>query len=208
MTIFIYYVQEAKKGRGKRKLNLSEEDIEETLASMSDGESEQKENRATVDSFVTSQYFQGSLRDYQKIGVNWMKVLYENGLNGILADEMGLGKTVQIIALFADLIQKNLEGPYLVIVPLSTLPNWKSEFERFAPQLPVVIFYGNVQERVGIKRQIMKKYRVGTLTTYPIVITTYQMPMSETNFFKQFNWRYVVVDEAQRIKNYECQLFR
>ena len=61
--------------------------------------------------------------------------MYENGVNGILADEMGLGKTVQCIAMMAHLVNMGVPGPYLVVAPLSTLPNWQSEFERFAPKV-------------------------------------------------------------------------
>lgn len=61
------------------------------------------------------------------------QTLYENGVNGILADEMGLGKTVQCIAMMAHLVHKGVPGPFLVCAPLSTLPNWYSEFKRFAP---------------------------------------------------------------------------
>jgi ATP-dependent DNA helicase len=63
------------------------------------------------------------------------QLLYENGVSGILADEMGLGKTLQVIALFCHLIEKRVPGPFLVVAPLSTLPNWILEFERFAPQV-------------------------------------------------------------------------
>jgi len=61
--------------------------------------------------------------------------MYENGVNGILADEMGLGKTVQCIAMIAHIISMNVTGPYLIVVPLSTLPNWVNEFRRFAPKV-------------------------------------------------------------------------
>jgi ATP-dependent DNA helicase len=63
------------------------------------------------------------------------QLLYENGVNGILADEMGLGKTLQVIALFCHLIEMRVTGPFLVVAPLSTLPNWMLEFERFAPKV-------------------------------------------------------------------------
>lgn len=66
-----------------------------------------------------------------------MQVLYENGVNGLLADEMGLGKTVQIIAFICYLIEMGVTGPFLLIAPLATLPNWVLEFERFAPQVSV-----------------------------------------------------------------------
>lgn len=63
------------------------------------------------------------------------QVLYENGVNGILGDEMGLGKTVQCIAFVAQLMQNGVKGPFLVVAPLSTLPNWVSEFKRFTPMV-------------------------------------------------------------------------
>lgn len=188
---------------------MSEEDIKDELDTISDEESVEKENSKPVEKFVQPKYFVGELRDYQKVGLNWLKVLYENGLNGILADEMGLGKTIQVIALFSYLIEKQISGPYLVIVPLSTLPNWISEFERFAPKLPVVTYYGSADVRLGLRNRLSKKYKVTpTYSSYPIVLMTYQAPMSDSSFLKQFNWRYIVIDEAQRIKNYQSQLFR
>lgn len=63
------------------------------------------------------------------------QALFENGVNGILGDEMGLGKTIQTIALLCHLIEQGVPGPFLVVGPLSTLPNWMSEFERFAPKV-------------------------------------------------------------------------
>ena len=63
--------------------------------------------------------------------------MFENGVNGILADEMGLGKTLQCIALLSHLIEMKVSGPFLVAAPLSTLPNWLTEFERFAPKVSI-----------------------------------------------------------------------
>lgn len=62
-------------------------------------------------------------------------MLWENGINGILADEMGLGKTIQCIAHIAMMIEKKVTGPFLVVAPLSTLPNWVNEFKRFTPEV-------------------------------------------------------------------------
>ena len=69
--------------------------------------------------------------------------MYENGVNGILADEMGLGKTIQVIAVIANLMYQGLNGPYLILGPLSTVPNWVAEFEKFAPRVSDG-FYGEV----------------------------------------------------------------
>lgn len=74
-----------------------------------------------------------------------LQMLYENGVNGILADEMGLGKTVQCIALVSHLASMGVKGPFLICAPLSTIPNWVAEFERFTPQVRnnfyIFIFY-------------------------------------------------------------------
>ncbi|XP_045424843.1 lymphoid-specific helicase isoform X4 [Lemur catta] len=76
----------------------------------------------------------GVMRWYQVEGMEWLRMLWENGINGILADEMGLGKTVQCIATIALMIQRGVPGPFLVCGPLSTLPNWMAEFKRFTPE--------------------------------------------------------------------------
>ena len=74
--------------------------------------------------------------------------LYNNNLNGILADEMGLGKTIQTIALFAYLIEKkNNEGPFLVVVPLTTINNWIIEFKKWCPAIRIITYKGNKNER-------------------------------------------------------------
>jgi len=67
--------------------------------------------------------------------MTWLLGLFEHGINGILADEMGLGKTLQSIALVVSLIERGVKGPFLIAAPLSTLPNWLSEFQKFAPEV-------------------------------------------------------------------------
>lgn len=73
----------------------------------------------------------GKLKPYQLKGVKWLISLWQNGLNGILADQMGLGKTIQTISFLAHLKGNGLDGPYLVIAPLSTLSNWVNEIQRY-----------------------------------------------------------------------------
>ncbi|XP_066590003.1 lymphocyte-specific helicase-like isoform X2 [Prorops nasuta] len=188
----------------KKKINLSQEEIETELSAI-----DESENDVTADSVETPKYFLGSLRDYQKQGLQWLKVLYENGMNGILADEMGLGKTVQVIALFCHLVSKRQMGPYLIIAPLSTLPNWQSEFERFAPELPIVLLHGKPDIRRVAHKQIQSKHLVGKdFHMQPIVITTYEIARSDNLFLRGQNWRYIVVDEGQKVKNHECVLSR
>ncbi|XP_055110938.1 lymphoid-specific helicase isoform X7 [Symphalangus syndactylus] len=89
----------------------------------------------------------GVMRWYQVEGMEWLRMLWENGINGILADEMGLGKTVQCIATIALMIQRGVPGPFLVCGPLSTLPNWMAEFKRFTPDIPTMLYHGTQEER-------------------------------------------------------------
>lgn len=171
-------------------------------------------NEMTIDndensSTKLSTFFNGELRNYQKEGLKWLETLYENGVNGILADEMGLGKTVQIIALFCSLLEKKQCGPYLIVAPLSTLPNWIIEFERFAPEIPLVTFHGQQDERLLGCTKIDKKYTLKNgFKTQPVVLTSFEVPLRETKFLKSQKWRYLVIDEGQRIKNPNCQLVK
>ncbi|XP_076749055.1 lymphoid-specific helicase [Xylocopa sonorina] len=188
----------------KKKLNLSTEKVENELIKDSINESNETDDIVEIPT-----YFNGDLRNYQKTGFQWLKILYENGINGILADEMGLGKTVQVIALLCHLIEKRQEGPYLIIAPLSTIPNWLLEFEKFAPKLPVVLFHGTSEERLLSKTKIKQKYKVTqNYSTFPIILTTFEIPIVESNFIRSLNWRYVIIDEGQRIKNHQCQLIK
>lgn len=83
-------------------------------------------------------------------------MLWENGINGILADEMGLGKTIQCIAHIAMMIEKKVLGPFLVVAPLSTLPNWINEFKRFAPQVTAVTdTIGRINLSVGLRSTML-----------------------------------------------------
>ena len=79
---------------------------------------------------------------------------FASGINGILADEMGLGKTIQTVALFCHLYEMGVPGPFLVVAPLSTVPNWVNEFKRFAPTVPVVLYHGNANERIELRSQL------------------------------------------------------
>ena len=126
------------------------------------GATPSKKSKANAIDEVTREIcpgFVGSLREYQLRGVKWLISLYQNGLNGILADQMGLGKTVQTIAFLCHMRSKGINGPYLVIGPLSTLSNWVAEFERWAPEFPVVLYHGNRDERQAIRTKSMSGKR-------------------------------------------------
>ncbi|XP_020819783.2 lymphoid-specific helicase isoform X2 [Phascolarctos cinereus] len=135
---------------------------------------------------------------------NWM--LWENGINGILADEMGLGKTVQCIATIALMVERGVPGPFLVCGPLSTLPNWMAEFKRFTPQIPIMLYHGDQQERRKLAQKIHK--RDGTLQIHPVVITSFEIAMRDRNALQHCYWKYLIVDEGHRIKNMNCRLIR
>lgn len=143
----------------------------------------------------------GKLREYQVQGLNWLISLYENKLSGILADEMGLGKTLQTISFLGYLrFVKNIEGPFIVIVPKSTLDNWKREFHKWTPDVNVVVLQGNKEERAEIIRSRLLTAK------FDVLITSFEMVIREKSQLKKFRWQYIVVDEAHRIKNEDSSL--
>lgn len=143
----------------------------------------------------------GEMRDYQVRGLNWMISLYENGINGILADEMGLGKTLQTISLLGYMKHyRHLPSPHLVICPKSTLANWECEFKRWCPSLRAVCLIGSAEQRATFIRDTMMPGE------WDVCITSYEMVIKEKSVFKKFNWRYLVIDEAHRIKNEKSKL--
>lgn len=149
--------------------------------------------------------FKGSLRDYQLKGVQWMISLYQNGLNGILADQMGLGKTVQTIAFLCHIRSKGIVGPFMVIGPLSTLPNWVAEFERWAPDFPAILYHGSKDERAELRRMSLFK---PVDHKFPVIVTSYEIAIADIKFLQKLHWKYVVVDEGHRLKNMNCKLIR
>ena len=142
----------------------------------------------------------GSLMPYQLAGLQWLVSLYNNKLHGILADEMGLGKTVQTIALFSYLAEyKASKGPHLVVVPLSTMPNWQSEFERWLPSFNIIAFRGSKDQR----REALRQMRGDNVN---VVLTTYDFILREKGPLTRMNWKYIVVDEGHRMKNSKSRL--
>ncbi|KAJ1862229.1 putative ATPase [Coemansia sp. RSA 989] len=146
----------------------------------------------------------GIMKEYQLEGMEWLASLYENGLNGILADEMGLGKTLQTISFLAYLRERQVWGPFLVLCPLSTLSNWASEFYRFAPQMPVLVYHGVPEERRELRRKHLRQLG----SSFPVVLTTYEISMRDKLALQRLAWKFIVVDEGHRIKNMSCKLIR
>lgn len=143
----------------------------------------------------------GTLKEYQLHGIQWMVSLYNNRLNGILADEMGLGKTIQTLALIAHLMErKDNPGPYLIIVPLSTISNWELEFARWAPAIRVVVFKGDAKARKRLYEEVIEK------KSFNVCLVTYEYVVRGKTFLKRIEWQHLIIDEGHRIKNHESRL--
>ncbi|EXB39079.1 DNA helicase INO80 [Morus notabilis] len=150
----------------------------------------------------TPQMFRGSLKEYQLKGLQWLVNCYEQGLNGILADEMGLGKTIQAMAFLAHLAEeKNIWGPFLVVAPASVLNNWADEISRFCPELKTLPYWGGVQDRAVLRKKINPKTLYRRDAGFHILITSYQLLVSDEKYFRRVKWQYMVLDEAQAIKS-------
>lgn len=142
----------------------------------------------------------GTLKDYQVKGLQWMISLYNNRLNGILADEMGLGKTIQTISLITYLIEKKKQpGPFLVIVPLSTLTNWTMEFERWAPAVRTLILKGSP----AVRREAYPRLRA---VDFQVCLTTYEYIIKERPLLSRIKWIHMIIDEGHRMKNVKSKL--
>uniref|UniRef100_A0A8D2Q5X9 Chromodomain helicase DNA binding protein 7 n=1 Tax=Varanus komodoensis TaxID=61221 RepID=A0A8D2Q5X9_VARKO len=150
------------------------------------------------------------LREYQLEGVNWLLFNWYNTRNCILADEMGLGKTIQSITFLYEIYLKGIHGPFLVIAPLSTIPNWEREFHTWT-ELNVVVYHGSQASRRTIQsyemyfkdpqgRAIKGSYK------FHAVITTFEMILTDCPELRNIPWRCVVIDEAHRLKNRNCKL--
>ncbi|KAK4154158.1 SNF2 family N-terminal domain-containing protein [Chaetomidium leptoderma] len=146
-------------------------------------------------------FIQGTMRDYQVAGLNWLISLHENGISGILADEMGLGKTLQTISFLGYLRHiMGTTGPHLITVPKSTLDNWKREFARWTPEVNVLVLQGAKEERA----QLINDRLVDE--NFDVCITSYEMILREKAHLRKFAWEYIIIDEAHRIKNEESSL--
>ncbi|OHT14974.1 SNF2 family N-terminal domain containing protein [Tritrichomonas foetus] len=153
------------------------------------------------------------LRDYQLEGLNWLRFCWYNQRNSILADEMGLGKTVQIVTLLNSLcLTQNIRGPYLIVAPLSTLPHWKNEFDRWS-DFNTVIYHGSTTSREIIEStEFNVRDETGRIVPSKfgcdVVITTYETISKSFNLFSNIEWRYLVADEGHKLKNYKGKRYK
>ncbi len=174
--------------------NIELDEVETTYGKWLDGVLEKLRNPNLLKDQIQSKKFKGILRPYQKDGFKWMNTLNSFGFGGCLADDMGLGKTIQVLAFLQKLIDKK-KGNHLLIVPTSLLSNWESEIEKFTPGLKYLIAHPSNQ----IYKKV-KNINQDELSSYDLVITTYGL-IRIFEWPQKFNWSYVILDEAQAIKN-------
>ncbi|QXM05427.1 DEAD/DEAH box helicase [Crassaminicella indica] len=144
--------------------------------------------------------FCAQLRDYQLKGIKWLCSLSVNGFGGCLADDMGLGKTLQIIGLLSEQTIKKQKGITVIVVPKTLLFNWKSEILKFNSELKFIIYH-------GIHRDILRE-QMKNETDVEIIITTYGTIRNDIDVFKELDLKYLILDEAQAIKNFNAKTYK
>lgn len=141
-----------------------------------------------------------TLRYYQKVGYQWLKTVDNYKFGGILADDMGLGKTVQILSILVDYIENAKENKKasIVISPSSLTLNWNNEVNKFASPIKTLIISGSLNER---------KRRIEQIDEYDLVITSYDLLKRDIELYKQkdYNFKFIIADEAQYLKNSSTQ---
>jgi superfamily II DNA or RNA helicase len=139
--------------------------------------------------------FHGELRPYQREGLGWLDYLQRFGFGGILADDMGLGKTIQVLALLQRRrFRRQAKGPTLAVVPRSLVFNWLQEAAKFTPRLRLLDYTGT--GRHGFRERFHE---------YDLIITTYGTVRTDIAELTNFEFDYILLDEAQAIKNSESQ---
>uniref|UniRef100_A0A3Q2WGN9 Chromodomain helicase DNA binding protein 1 n=1 Tax=Haplochromis burtoni TaxID=8153 RepID=A0A3Q2WGN9_HAPBU len=148
------------------------------------------------------------LRDYQLDSLNWMAHSWCKSNSCILADEMGLGKTIQTICfLNYQFNEHQLYGPFLLVVPLSTLTSWQREIHLWAPQMNVVVYLGDISSRNMIRTHEWMHSHSKRLK-FNILLTTYEILLKDKSFLGSVNWAFIGVDEAHRLKNDDSLLYK
>ena len=150
------------------------------------------ENSEILDDIKIDKEFEEKLRDYQKVGYKWLKTIEKYKFGGILADDMGLGKTLQIIALLKSEKESKSNTTSIVVCPSTLVLNWKAEVEKWCDTIKVLIIKGTAEERI----EKIKEYQ-----NYDLIITSYDLLKRDIGNYEESNFKYIIADEAQYIKN-------
>lgn len=151
---------------------------------------EQMSTFSTHDGTNLPTHATAEFREYQLKGFGWLWFMYKYGLNGILADDMGLGKTLQALTVLQKAKEVDGSMPTLVICPTTVVFNWESEIQKFAPELTCLKLAGSD-----------RKNHFKEIPNYDVVITSYALIRRDIKHFKDINFRYIILDESQNIKN-------
>ncbi|CAH8588303.1 unnamed protein product [Heterobilharzia americana] len=154
------------------------------------------------------------LRDYQLEGINWIIRAWTRRNSVILADEMGLGKTIQTIGFLSYLFNEHkVYGPFLIVVPLSTISSWQKELQTWTPEMNTIIYTGD-----HVSRQLIREHEWTTSNLannrrhqslkFNVCVTTYEILLKDKGWLSQVNWAFLGVDEAHRLKNDSSQLYK
>ena len=203
-------------GGGDSKVEDSSDTAKPTKSSFCTGlmsiKQRKGDNNTDKTDILSDEYFKDVcpgliLKGYQLVGVNWLKLLHENNINGVLADDMGLGKTVQSIAFLGWLKTSRQADPdnrsaHLIVVPASTLSNWENELKKFCPLLNVVSYHGTQNERAELRHDLRRDIKAGRVDVLLSTFTIFERESGkdDRSFIYKQNFEYLIVDEAHCLK--------
>ncbi|MDA3811037.1 MAG: DEAD/DEAH box helicase [Spirochaetaceae bacterium] len=174
---------------------LSSDNVEIGMGDWFKGIINKMQNPSLLKETKVTKDFKALLRPYQQAGLNWLVLLDSLRFGACLADDMGLGKTIQILALFNSLRKKKSYTTSLLVLPASLIHNWAGEFKKFAPAIKFIIAHPG-----GGKVILGKDSSPDQISSWDMVITTYGYVKSY-QWIQDFQWNYIILDEAQAIKN-------